>query len=187
MGKYVAGRNTVTLIMQIVVVGLLISVLYYLYKIFKLVQELKAMGENYRNVNQGLHSAYSIEEVEKEALECRMALDEFQRNGGELKISTDWLKALIAKGNDIGSIIGEANRHAELGREYERHQNRYMFMLQANIDFFRGIKTANELYEEEKEIFTGSGLWGYIGVNMIEKGRKYDDWIRKNYDLLKTA
>lgn len=55
-------------------------------------------------------------------------------------------------------------------------------MLQANIDVFRGIRTANEIYEEEKRIFKVSGLLGHFGVN-----GKYDDWIRKNYDLLKTA
>lgn len=176
-----------TLIPQIVIVGLLVFVLYYLYKIFKLTEELKAMGKSYRNINQGLHSAYSIEEVEGEALKCRAASDDLQRGGGEFKISTDWIKQLIAKGNDIESIFGEGRRHAELEQEYERSQNRYMFMVQANIDVFRGIKTANEIYEEERKTFTGSGLWGYMGVNMIEKGQKYDDWIRNNYDLLKTA
>ncbi len=93
-----------TIILQFVIVGLLISALYYLYKMFKSAEELKAMVKSYRNIGQGLHSAYSIEEVEREALDCRATWSEFQRNGGALKVSTDWIKGLIEKGKDIGSI-----------------------------------------------------------------------------------
>jgi hypothetical protein len=60
-------------------------------------------------------------------------------------------------------------------------------MVQANIDCFRGVKTAKEIYEEEEKIFEGMGLWGYTGVNMIEKETKYDDFIRNNYDMLKAT
>lgn len=102
------------LILQILVVGLLISVLYYLYKIFRLAEEIRAMWKSYKNIRQGLHSAYSIEEVEGEVFKCRTAWNEIQRNGGELEISTDWIRDFIAKGKDIGSIIGEAHRHGEL-------------------------------------------------------------------------
>jgi hypothetical protein len=105
-----------------------------------------------------------------------------------LEISTDWIRDFIAKGKDIGSIIGEAHRHGELEWEYERHQNKHMFMLQANIDIFRGIKTSTQINEEEEKIFAGlSGIWGYTGVKRVEKVERYDDWIRKNHDFLKMA
>ena len=176
-----------SLILPIVVIILLIFIVYYLYKILELFREIGSMLKSYRNINQGLYSAYSIEEVEKEALDCRAAWNAFQMNGGVCKINIDWMKDLIAKGKDIGSIIGEATRHSEMEWEYERLQNRYKFMVQANIDTFRGTKTPDEIYEEEKKIFDWSGLWGHVGTNKFEKTKQFDDWIRKNYDSLKSG
>jgi hypothetical protein len=158
-----------------------------LHKIFKVIGELKAMASSYRDIRQGLHPVYSVQEVEKQALDCREAWNRFIRKGGELKISIEWLKDLMGKGMDIGSIMAEACHHGELECVYERQKNLYIFMVQANIDVVRGVKTIKEIYEEEKKLFWGYGLWGYAGATMLEKGRKYDKWIQKNYDMMKTA
>ena len=69
---------------------------------------------------------------------------------GEDGITTDWIRDLMATGSNLETIIGEARRHSELEQEYEKSRSRYAFMLQANIDVLRGVKTADEIYEEEE-------------------------------------
>lgn len=188
MGEYAAGATPMSLILLIGLIVLLIVIVYYLYKILELFRETGSMLKSYRNINQGLHSAYSIKEVEKEALECRKAWDAFQRDGGADKLNIHWIKGLIAKGKDIGSIIGEATRNREMEWEHKRHQYRYKFMVQANIDMYRGAKPADEIYEEEKKIFDHwGGIWGRHGNKLDEMTKETNDWIRKNYDLLKSG